>query len=212
MIISHRHGFIFAAIPKTGTHSVRRALREHLGPEDGEQVGLFVQKKLPYPEIAAIGHGHISLAQIRPFVGEETFARAFKFAFVRNPWDRFISYCAFMTREDDEFTRQPQTVMRHFLFKDRPVDHLLFFPQHAFLIDAEDNLLTDFVGRVEEMQTSYDAICARIGVPSTQLDKVNTTRRNDYREYYDRELIDAVADLYRRDIELFGYEFDKGAP
>jgi hypothetical protein len=211
MIISHRHGFIFAAIPKTGTHSVRRALRAHLGPEDGEQVGLFVQSKLPYPPIASIGHGHISLAQIRAFVGEEAFSRFFKFAFVRNPWDRFISYCAFMTREDSEFAERPRDVMRHFLFKDRPADHLLFFPQHTFLTDERGQLLTDAVGRVEEMQASYDAIARRLGLPSTQLDKVNSTRRNDYREYYDRELIEGVAELYRRDIELFGYAFEEGA-
>jgi hypothetical protein len=211
MIISHRHRFIFTAIPKTGTHSVRRALREHLGPEDGEQVGLFVQKSLPYPPIAEIGHGHVSLAQIRPFVGEEAFQTYLKFAFVRNPWDRFISYCSFMTRESEEFARRPQDVMRYFLFRDRPVDHLLFFPQHTFLTDAEGRLLTDVVGRVEEMQGSYDAICARLGIPSAQLEKVNSTRRNDYRGYYDAELIEAVADLYRRDVELFGYRFEEAA-
>jgi hypothetical protein len=211
MIISHRHGFIFAAIPKTGTHSVRRALRDHLGPDDSEQVGLFKQSRLPYPAIAAIGHGHISLAQIRPFVGEEAFGRYFKFAFVRNPWDRFISYCAFMTREDSEFDERPKDVMRHFLFKERPADHLLFFPQHVFLTDQQGRLLADEVGRVEEMQASYDAICRRIGIPTAQLDKVNSTRRKDYREYYDRELIEGVADLYRRDIELFGYSFEEGA-
>ena len=44
MIISHQHRFIFAAIPKTDTHSVRQALREHMSPEDLEQVGLFVQR------------------------------------------------------------------------------------------------------------------------------------------------------------------------
>ncbi len=211
MIISHRHGFIFAAIPKTGTHSVRRALRAHLGPGDGEQVGLFVQSRLPYPPIANIGHGHISLAQIRPFIGEEAFARYFKFAFVRNPWDRFISYCAFMTREDSAFEQRPKDVMRHFLFKDRPTDHLLYFPQHTFLTDGQGELLADTVGRVEHMQASYDAICQRIGIPSEQLEKVNSTRRNDYREYYDRELIDGVAEFYRRDIELFGYSFEEGA-
>ena len=33
MIISSRHKFIFVAIPKTGTHSVRQALRQHLGTQ-----------------------------------------------------------------------------------------------------------------------------------------------------------------------------------
>ena len=44
MIISPLHKFIFAAIPKTGTHAVRQALREHMGPQDMEQVGLFVNR------------------------------------------------------------------------------------------------------------------------------------------------------------------------
>ena len=52
MIISGLHKFIFVAIPKTGTHAVRRALRAHMGPEDSEQVGLFVLK-LPERDIAA---------------------------------------------------------------------------------------------------------------------------------------------------------------
>ena len=77
MIVSHRHRFIFVAIPKTGTHSVREALREQMGPEDQEQVRLFVEKRLPYPELARLGHGHISLAEIRPAIGEEAFAGYF---------------------------------------------------------------------------------------------------------------------------------------
>lgn len=208
MIISHRHRFMFTAIPKTGTHAVRRALREHLGPDDIEQVGLFVQKQFPYKEIAAMGHGHISLSQIRPVIGEEAFARAFKFAFVRSPFDRFISYCAFMTRKDDAFRRDPKGVMRHFLFKDTPFDHLLFRPQHTFLCDDRGDLLTDAIGRVEQMQDSYDQICARIGIPSTPLERVNSSRREDYRSYYDNTLVDAVSDIYKRDLELFGYGFD----
>lgn len=208
MIISHQHKFVFTAIPKTGTHSVRRALRAHLGPEDGEQVGLFVQKRLPIAEIAAIGHGHISLSQIRPFLGEEAFARYFKFAFVRNPFDRFVSYCAFVTREEKTFLRDPKGVMRYFLFKDRPLDHLLFQHQHSFVTDEAGALLTDAFGRVEQMQASYDSIAARLGLPTSVLEKVNSSPRADYRGYYDQELIDGVSELYRRDLDLFGYDFE----
>ena len=207
MIISHQHHFIFAAVPKTGTHSVRQALREHMNPDDIEQVGLFVNKRFPFEELAKIRHGHLSLQQVRPYLGEEAFAGYFKFAFVRNPFDRFVSYCAFMTRANDEFNQSPQEVMRHVLFRLRPLDHILFQPQHTLLVDAEGRLLTDQIGRVEEMQASYDAICARIGIPSRALDQVNSSRRGSYRQYYDQQLIDGVTDLYRRDLELFGYEF-----
>jgi hypothetical protein len=206
MIISALHRFIFAAIPKTGTHSVRRALREHMGPDDMEQVGLFVQRKLPIPELARLGHGHLTLAQLRPHLPPEDFDSFFKFAFVRNPFDRFVSYCAFVTREDGEFTRDPKRVM-HEILAAPPLDHILFHPQHSFVSDASGALLTDYVGRVEEMQKSYDEIAARIGIPSAALDKVNPSNRQDYRDYYDPPLIDGVAKLYARDLILFGYEF-----
>lgn len=207
MIVSHSHRFIFAAIPKTGTHSIRQALREHLSPEDIEQVGLFVDKRFPFEELAAARHGHLGLAQVRPFLGEETFASYFKFAFVRNPFDRFVSYCAFMTRASDEFERAPREVMHHILFQMRPLQHILFQPQYTVLADADGTLLSDQVGRVEDMQASYDAICARIGIPSRALEQVNSSRRGDYRQYYDQQLVDGVSELYRRDLDLFGYQF-----
>ena len=206
MIISELHKFIFVAIPKTGTHSVRRALREHMGPQDLEQVGLFVQRQLPIPELARIGHGHISLAQLRPYLKPEEFESFFKFAFVRNPFDRFVSYASFITREVGHFDRDPQKVMRYFI-ANPPMDHILFRPQHELVTDGKGELLTDYVGRVEQMQESYDTVAAKIGIPTAVLDKVNASKRLDYRQYYDQALIDGVAKLYARDLELFGYEF-----
>jgi hypothetical protein len=207
MIISRKHRFVFVAVPKTGTHSVRRALREHMGSEDLEQVRLFVEKKLPWPQLAQLQHGHITLAQIEPFLGQEDFGSFFKFAFVRNPFDRFVSYCAFMTREIGAFDRDPQGVLRHMLLRAPPVKHILFQPQYTFVTDRNGELLSDAVGRVEEMQQSYDRMCDRIGIPTTQLEKANSSRHGDYRQYYDQQLIDGVAKLYAKDLSLFGYEF-----
>lgn len=206
MIVSALHKFIFVAIPKTGTHSVRQALREHMGPRDLEQVGLFVQKRFPIPQLAQLQHGHLTLQQIRPYMRPEEWQSFFKFAFVRNPFDRFISYCAFMTRADGAFERDPQTVMRQFV-ANPPWAHLLFQPQHSFITGEDGGLLTDQVGRVEQMQQSYDDIAARIGIQSAELERVNSSKRRNYRDYYNQELIDGVAKLYARDLELFGYEF-----
>ena len=206
MIVSGLHKFIFAAIPKTGTHSVRQALRAHLGPQDLEQVGLFVQKKFPIPELARLQHGHLSLAQVQPYLRPEEFESFFKFAFVRNPFDRFVSYCAFMTRQSGQFETDPKAVMRHFI-DNPPSQHILFQPQHSFVTAADGGMLADDVGRVENMQQSYDRIAARIGIPTAPLDKVNSSKRRNYRDYYDQPLIDGVARLYARDLEYFGYEF-----
>lgn len=207
MIVSHQHRFIFVPMPKTGTHSVRQALREHLGPDDIEQVGLFVNKRFPYADIAAIKHGHLSVREVRPYIGDAAADDYVKFTFVRNPFDRFVSYCAFMTRETGAFDRDPAGTMRRILFEVRPLHHIHFQPQHTLLTDDAGVLEMDEIGRVETMQQSYDAICTRVGIPSAQLGRVNASRRGDYRQYYDNALIDGVAALYRRDLDLFGYEF-----
>lgn len=207
MIVSSLHKFIFVAVPKTGTHSVRQALREQMGEEDIEQVGLFVNKRFPMPELAAIRHGHLTLRQIKPFLPAADFQSYFKFGFVRNPFDRFVSYCAFMTRDKGEFAADPKAVMRHFLFTAPPHGHILFQPQHQFFVGEDGELISDYLGRIEQMQSSYDEICRRIGIAARPLDKVNSSRRGDYRDYYDQQLIDGVASLYARDLELFGYEF-----
>lgn len=208
MIISHTHRYIFFAVPKTGTHSVRQALRAHLGEQDLEQVLLFEGKRFPFPEFADIRHGHISTRQIRPVLGDDTFDAYFKFAFVRNPFDRFVSYCAFMSRGSDVFEREPRRYMKYVIRELKPLDHLLYRPQHELLTDAEGRLEVDFIGRNETMQASFDEVCRRIGIPAAALGRANASRHRPWQEYYDRELVDWVSELYHRDLELFDYRFD----
>jgi hypothetical protein len=206
VIISPNHKYVFVAVPKTGTHAVRQALRPHMGAGDMEQVGLFVKRQFPNADLAKVGHGHISLEQLRKFMDPAKFAEYFKFAFVRNPFDRFISYCSFITRERGAFKTDPQKVMRRVL-ANPPSEHVLFWPQNTFLVDGEGKLLTDYIGRVETMQQSFEFIASKIGVPAVQLQKVNATERSAYRDYYDQELIDGVAKLYADDLKLFEYDF-----
>jgi hypothetical protein len=206
VIISPNHKYVFVAVPKTGTHAVRQALRPHMGAGDMEQVGLFVKRQFPIADLAKLGHGHISLEELRKFMDPAKFAEYFKFAFVRNPFDRFVSYCSFVTREGNAFKTDPKRVMRRML-AEPPSEHVLFWPQNTFLVDGAGNLLTDYVGRVETMQQSFEFIASKIGIPPVQLEKVNATERSAYRDYYDQELIDGVAKLYADDLRLFGYDF-----
>ena len=208
MIISHKHRFIFFAVPKTGTHSIRQALRPHLDSGDEEQVRLFEQHSFSQPELKAVGHGHLSVQQVRPVLGAETFDRYFKFAFVRNPWDRFISFCAFISRATGRFEDDPHGFMARMIHSPPPLQQMLYQPQAALLTDQDGRLAMDFVGRVEDMEQDYQRICQHLQLEARPLEQVNSSRHRPYVDYYSPQLRDVVAEKYQQDIEMFGYRFN----
>lgn len=212
MIISHRHRFIFFAVPKTATHTIRQALREHKGPEDWEQQVLFGTQSLPIPEIARIKHGHISAQQIKPHLDPEIWGNYFKFGFVRDPFDRFVSTCFFLNRGNEQFADQADSFMRQALSRPRFRQRVLVRPQIQQLSNASGEVALDFVGRYETLQQSYDEICERIGIPTTALARKNPSEHADYTEYYDDELRGIVGEFYEDDLRVFDYGFPPSAP
>ena len=207
MIISHQHRFIFFAVPKTATHTIRQALRTHMGDDDWEQQQLFGQQSMPIPDIARIGHGHISARRIREYLEHETWQNYFKFGFVRNPFDRFVSTCFFLHRNNPAFRDRPVANMKQALKNRSFRQRVLVRPQSLQLIDENHELALDHVGRYESLQTSYDEICRQIGIETEELGHKNASERGSCAAYYDDELRQAVAEFYADDLRLFDYQF-----
>jgi len=206
MIISHQHKFIFFAIPKTGTHSVRFALRPLLGKEDEEQVNLFKQSRL---QIAAFNNrtdGHFSVQDIQPLLSEEIWNSYFKFCFVRNPWDKFISTVFYRNRNLDRNTSQV-SFMNEVLDKHHPSPSLFYSSQASFFQDANGCNAMDFIGKTETMQADFNLICDRLNLPAPELDHRNSSPHAGYQSYYNQQLKERVAQVYEKDINLFNYEF-----
>jgi len=212
LIISHKHKFIFFAVPKTATHAVRQALRPNLAQGDWEQQTLFGEQFLPISELAAMGHGHISVRQLLQHLSSEVWESYFKFAFVRNPFDRFVSTCFFLNRKNPQFEESAITFMKSALNVERFRKGMLVLPQNQLLINDDGNVVLDAVGRYESLQVSYDEICSRIGIPTTELGRKNPSSHDAYVEYYDDELRDRVATFYEDDLRMFSYDFDSCAP
>jgi hypothetical protein len=206
VIISHRHRFIFFAVPRTATHSMRRALRPHLGEEDWEQQMLNGAQALPFPELAALGHGHIGYRRLRAHLTAEMLDGYFKFAFVRNPFDRFVSACSFLNRGNGDFPGRETACMKRLVRRAPFRRRVLIAPQSDLLTGEDDAISMDFVGRFETLQASFDQVCARIGIAPVELPAENASDNIDYARYYDGELRDWAAAFYRRDFELFEYD------
>lgn len=207
MIVSHAKQFVFFAVPKTGTHALRELLSLHKGPEDWEQQILFGQQQSPIAEIAKIQHGHISVQQIAPHFDQASWQRYFKFAIVRNPFDRFISICFFLNRKNPLFLETPLQWMKSAIKVPRFRERVLVKPQYQQLTNTQGNIAMDYVGRYEVLQDSIDEICQRLQIETTQLQKRNTSEHKQYREYYDDELKSAVGKFYQEDLARFNYSY-----
>jgi len=207
MIVSHCHRFIFFAVPKTATHSVREALRQHKGENDWEQQMLFGRQFIPIPEIASIEHGHISAEEISSALPSEQWQSYLKLAFVRNPYDRLVSACAFLNRGNPEFAKRPTEWMKVAMTRPQFRQRVLIRPQADQLRGADGELAMDFIGRYETLQYSLDQLFERLSLPSTILETRNSSSHAHYRDYYDQLLKDQVSDFYADDLRLFNYSF-----
>lgn len=206
-ILSHRHRLVFIAVPKSASHSIRFALRDQMGPEDEEQVALFVQRRIEHPVFAAAGHGHQTARQVREVLGAEGWAGYRSFAVVRNPWERFVSSVAFMMRNNGLFERDPVGTMRRVLDLPQQLARVHYWPQSEFVCDEAGEVMVSHLLRAERLQEGFDALCAAAGLQSRVLEVRNASGHRHYTDYYDEDLRRAVGGLYREDIERFGYRF-----
>lgn len=208
MIVSHTHRFIFLAVPRTGTHAIRHALETHLGRDDWQQKNLNGAARLPIPELAAIEHGHISATEARRYLPAEIWNGYLKFAFVRNPFDRFVSACFFLHRRQPAFAAAPieqmKQALRHPPFRRR----VLIRPQTAQLVLPDGSLGADRIGRFETLEGSLAEITAELGLPPLPLTRTNASVHESYAQHYDAELQQRVAELYAEDLRRFGYGFE----
>jgi hypothetical protein len=193
-------GCIFIGIPKTASQSIALSLFGNLGG------------------------GHTDARRYRRVFGPD-FDRYFKFTFVRNPWDRLVSTYFFLKKGGitarakawseahlssfDSFDR----FVHDWVTPDNVSTWRNFRPQHAYVVSPEGRLVVDYVGCFEWLPRDFGTVCRRLGVDvALRHDNATPGRQHDYRRYYTDAMAEAVGLVYGRDVELFGYGFDRAAP
>ena len=154
-------------------------------------------------------------------ISAREFRRYFRFAFVRNPFDRVVSAYVFArqggtshvqpipdpTYQGAQFKTFDVFVRQWLAHVDLLEEDVVFTPQWRFICDDRGEVIVDHVGKVENLMADLAVVEKRLGT-DIRLDDLNrTSRRGDYRSYYDDESREIVSQVYRRDIEMFGYRF-----
>ncbi len=156
---------------------------------------------------------HATAAELRNHVSPEQWSRAFKFAFVRNPWDKVVSHFHYRVQTNqtglsDGSISFNEWVKRAYgnnepAFYDKP---RFFMPQMDWISDESGSLIVDHIGRFEIIDRDFREICRILNIEK-KLPHVRRSSHKHYRDYYSDESEQIIRNWFSKDIEMFGYQF-----
>ncbi|MGK7962050.1 sulfotransferase family 2 domain-containing protein [Crocosphaera sp.] len=216
-MISHKKSCIFIHIPKTGGTSIEKMIWPE--KEDKTEANLWKGFIDGYHnKYQTGGLQHLLASQVKQEVGDDIFNQYFKFTIVRNPWDKVISQYSYMKKRKDLrnfIGMEKDDCLKTYLSLITKKNHVQWEHQHKFVLDESQNIIVDYIGKFEEFNkdvyTILDKINIRTKILGIRVLKILHTNRSQerlpYSEYYDSESREMVANIYRKDIELFDYSF-----
>jgi hypothetical protein len=224
-MISHKFRAIFVHVPKTGGQSIDRVFLKLHGLTWKTRSALLLRQN-PDPAKGPERLAHLKATEYVSlgYVNADVFESYFKFAFVRNPWDRLVSEYHFRRLEPEKSFRR--FVDESFAELDDYSDrsrHII--PQIDFVTDERGEINVDFIGRFETLAADFATVADKLGLGSVELGHHNRSARGGMgrklfarrsrarvsrrlKDYYDPKLRDRVGEFYAEDIARFGYEFE----
>ena len=227
---------IFIHVPKAAGTSMMTAFEPHQEDDLVTEKSSFMKNPiLPLP-LFHMFNFRVSRAEVmRNVVGKYRWDNTFKFCFVRNPWDRYVSNWHWLTRSGQRTGwadrgwkgSDGEISFADFVHQigaayDMPTEGYQHDKWHVrnqieHITDRNGQLMMDFVGRVENIEKDFAHACKEIGHPEIELPHLNHVGYHDgderveeehYSVHYTPDLVEIVAERSRADIEAFNYKFE----
>ncbi|MEL0455957.1 sulfotransferase family 2 domain-containing protein [Flavobacteriaceae bacterium SZ-1-7] len=209
MVISKKHKFVFIHIPKNAGTSIQQALqsvkeKEKHWAESGKT------KHQTFQELVKI---YDESSWIQKQVKDFDFLTYFKFAVVRNPFERMVSLYNYLKKyevrneikEIDNF----QAFVDLLEEEDSWVSKLYSTKlQLNFVTDLNGKIAVDFIGRYEDLSAFQSKIEDTFGF-KLNLKKLNVSNSSkpNYKGYYNTEIRRIVETKFLEDLNTFNYYF-----
>ena len=217
-----RADFLFVHIPKNAGVAVKKSpmLQRRLVATEPwfYRSGEYYRKLLATMKADNQHHG-IHHARLRD-VHSRVRAKLQPVAVIRNPWARVVSRYRFALDTvygDDASGQNPPPSFEEFLEQRHQYGGKQFYwhravhgwyPQHDYVVgdtgEIEAHLLRH--EHLEQEMQQYFGFRQEVRPRN-----VTHGKSSPYQEYYDTRTIQIVADWYSKDIEVFGFEFDRTA-
>ena len=156
-------------------------------------------------------------------IGIERWEEYYSFGFVRNPWERLVSWYVMINETPPmgpnllwDYVHNNSKSFEEFIVncteqsseRDGYIYRKSFIrPQFDYFTDKDGILRTTFIGRFENLQDDFDKVMTSVGLQKHKLPVVNKTRDKDYKSFYNKNTREIVAERFKKDINYFGYKF-----
>ncbi len=207
---------LFIWIPKAAGNSIWYTLKDNLQDRTCQYLQDNPRAFSPSKWMTCFAHNGSSALLREKIIDTEYLERSFKFAFVRNPWDRMVSLFHYLREryphELGGIRTFPSFIERVASGDIPPVDlyNVKGLSQANSQLDwlrHEDVFLPDFVGRFETLHEDWCTLCKMLGIPAPPLPHKQKSSHSFYRNYYDTKLRELVAKRFAEEIDFFGYTF-----
>ncbi len=208
MLISDSHKFIFLHMRKVASTSMQTILRPLCIPvPQGRLAHIKSRVRLEWNYKHYVFRTHENILAAKQRMPADKFADYFKFAFVRNPWERLVSEYEYILKRPEHGRHKRVKALKNF----GDFIHMQSSRHDAYQLnmlgDRKGCLLMDFIGKLENLEQDWQTVCQRLGIPYQTLPRQNVTKRKPYQDYYNAEGIQLVAKHWAREIELFEYTY-----
>jgi len=207
-MIIHENKAIFIHIPKTaGTSVAHSLLTQILGYETtGNMLGLADELQERFCVHYLQKHKQ-ACDYIPDDISKERWNTYYKFAFVRNPWDRIVSEFTWLAQRRKTHELLNFNNFIEYLEKCNAAKNMSLHTQTQWsFVSVNNQLVLNDIFRFEKIYEGIDSINKRLNI-NLNLKKFNATTHKPYREYYNAQTKKIIGKIYKKDIEMFGYEF-----
>jgi len=163
-MISHQHRCIFIHIPKCAGQSIETAFLEDLGL-DWATCAVLLLRPNDRPEIGPPRLAHLIARDYlrHHYLSRELFDSYFKFAVVRNPWERAVSTYRYLNA-NESFDNFVDRLTRSCSEGAADGDFWFFRPQVDFVTDEAGTIVVDRVIHFENIATAFRHVAATVNL------------------------------------------------
>jgi len=216
-MLSLQKHFLFIHVPKTAGNSIQNILKKY----SDDKIVTFTKYQDGIERFEVLNSKfkttkHSPLSHYKSAMDSNIYRSLYKFAVIRNPWDRMISHYfspgegmekKWKRAEFLELVNTVPAIPQYIRVPSMMEKLVTYFGMGKIKYSKKLDADIDFLMKFEQLNRDFKLVCKHLDIPYSPLPKRNQSRREHYTNYYDDELREIVRTKFKEEIEFGNYSF-----